>query len=120
MTSAQRIIYWQSGIALASAALIPLVMVLFSEQWIAQWAACFASMLAGGLSVVLPSWAYVAATKGEHRGERLLLLAWVKILGTMALLALGMVLVPKPQWLLGGLALAYLSHALVAYWQPER
>lgn len=139
MTTAHRIIIRQASLVLIAAALIPLLVALVgrvtgsgldqelsnptalvSKQWFAEWALRFASMLTGGLAVVLPSWAYVALTKGEHRGERLLLLAWVKIVGTVALLAIGMILAPMPQWLLGGLALAYASHAMAAYWRVER
>lgn len=119
MTTAHGIILRQAGLVLVAAALIPLLVVVFRQHWLVEWALRFVSMLTGGLAVVLPSWAYVALTKGEHRGERLLLLAWVKIVGTVALLAFGMLMAPMPQWLLGGLALAYASHATAAYWRAE-
>jgi hypothetical protein len=133
MAPAQRIIYWQTSLVLGTAALIPCILLLFGEVFgqavsdqsalvssgFVEWALRFTSMLIGGLSVVLPSWAYLAATTGEHRGERLLLFAWVKIVGTIALLAIGMIVVPRPEWLLGGLAVAYLGHALAALFQKD-
>ncbi len=115
MTPAQRIVFWQAGIVLGAALLIPGVVFLVSGSGFVEWALRLASMLIGGFSVVLPSWMYLAATSGEHRSERLLLFAWVKIVGTIALLAIGMIVAPRAQWLLGGLAIAYVGHAVAAY-----
>lgn len=127
MAPAQQIVYWQASLVLVAAALIPgLVLLLgqsFGQDWgqslgdqrFTEWSLRFVSMLIGGLSVVLPSWAYLALTSDEHRSEWLLLFAWVKIVGTIVLLAIGMILAPRPAWLLGGLVIAYLGHAVAAY-----
>lgn len=115
MTPAQRIVFWQASIVLGTALLIPGVVLMVSGGGFVEWALRLASMLIGGFSVVLPSWLYLLATSGEHRSERLLLFAWVKIVGTIALLAIGMIVAPRAQWLLGGLAIAYIGHAVAAY-----
>lgn len=127
MAPAQRIIYWQASLVLVTAALIPCILLLLGEVFgqaasrsgLVEWALRFTSMLIGGLSVVLPSWGYLAATTGEHRGERLLLFAWLKIVGTIVLMAIGMIVAPRPEWMLGGLAIAYLGHALAALFQKD-
>lgn len=115
MTPAQRIVFWQASVVFGAALLIPGVVALATGGAFVEWTLRFASMLIGGFCVVLPSWMYLTATSDEHRSERLLLFAWVKIVGTIALLAIGMIVAPRAEWLLGGLAIAYIGHAVAAY-----
>jgi len=125
MAPAQRIIFWQAAVVLGTAALIPWLFIgastlvgnpsaFVSDGLLTEWLLRCVSMLMGGFSVVFPSWGYQMLTTQEHRGERLLLFAWMKIVGTIALLAISMLLAPRPLWLLAGLAIAYLGHVLGA------
>jgi len=100
---------------LAPSVPVVLEMLLGGSVAVGVWVARAWSLLLGGLCVVLPAWGYAALTRSEHRPAQLLLLAWVKIFGTVGLLALVISLVaPQPLWVLAGLVAAYIGHGLAA------
>ncbi len=79
------------------------------------------SMLLGGLSIVLPSAAYAWVSRTEHRPNRLLLFAGLKVVATLLLLTLAVAWAQATVgWLLAGMVIAYLAHMGGALWLTNK
>ena len=108
-----RILSMQAGVLCFGCSFVGLAALTLGL--VTLWASL--SMLMGGLVVLVPAWLYALATNEEHRPNRLLLLAWLKLVASLVLLTLAVVWgKPSIGWLLSGLGLAYIAHALAAWW----